>query len=773
MHQLILTLLMSKTTHPIKTINSCKINLRPTVNIFLAFFASLSFAVAQNDTNLISMDRLGKQDIVDVEIPPASTISSASRNVKNIEDLPFTAYIITRQMIRERGYQTLVEALKDIPGIRVSQPGSAQQGETFSMRGLFGNYYAKILLDDVPIQPSATNGMPLGAQIPLQAVERIEVLFGPSADVYGADAMAGVINIVTIKSDKIRWGNAQVILGSPYLSGARFTLGGKLGKGNRVYNYTMYGGFQQMRDKNIVKGHEAAYNPLNFSNGDSSFVSNPNYKGSLEQPEFNGLPSSSFHAGFRFSGKKLTLGFDAMFREEHSAIGLNPLYVTYSNPNNTFGERIFRGFGIYNTQLGKWNSRTYFSWLSYRQNRGNSYTTLQNPLGIQGQFFSYSASDDFYFEETVNYSWANGFSFQGGFTFQYSGNFPFYNYLQSPINPKDYSPWAKEIKNNPELKALGFEPYNFSNTSVMAQMYYEKNKWELMLGFRYDYNSKYFGAFNPRVGASYKAKKNFILRASISSAFRPPSSYLIYNSVESLELTPGNPIILPSPQFNINPETIITAEIGAKLIISKNQYFDFVVFNYNTLNHIVKTLTVGGNKLFYGYQNSENSRSGLFGVQAEYNVKNMGSKRFFSSASLNYSKGFEVLPFDQGTLNEYREVPVWMAKWLLGFYPTKNLSVSVRNQFFSSWLSSSVFSAELKEASRINGYYTLDLMINYNLTENINAYVNVYNVTNSKYGGLSASNDLGILMGSSIFTESLLYNPQYGTRFTVGVSVKF
>jgi len=747
--------------------------LKNLIKFLLILCFPFSVAHAQKDTNLITMDKLGRSDMVDVKNSSASTITSASRNAHNIDNLPFTAYIITAKMIRERGYQTLVEALKDLPGVRVSQPGSAQHGETFSMRGLFGNYYAKILLDNVPLQPSATNGMPLGAQIPLENVERIEVIFGPSADVYGADAMAGVINIVTVNNDKIRWGSAQVILGSPYLSGARFALGGKLGKGNRIFKYSMYGGFQQMRDKNIVKGHEAAYNPLFFANGDSSFVQSTLYKGTIDMPEINGLPSNSFHGGFRISGKKLLVGFDGMFRKEHSAIGLNPLYVTYSNPNQQFGENIFRGFAIYNTNLGRWNSRTYLSWLAYRQNRGNSYNTLQNPLGIGGEFFSYSASDDLYFEETVNYTWQNGLSFQSGFTFQYSGNFPFYNYLESPFNPKDYRPWAKEIKNNPLLKTLGFEPYNFTNTSLMAQMYYEKNKWEVMLGARYDYHSRYFGSVNFRLGASYKVNKKMVLRASVSSAFRPPSSYLIYNSIESKEISPGQPILLPAPQFNIKAEDMISAELGVKYKFTKNHYWEYIAFGYNIKNHIAKVLTVGATQLFYGYQNSEHSQSGMVGMQLEHNIKNMGAKRFFSSASVSYNKGFEDLPFSSGTLKNYREVPVWVAKWRVGFYPVNNLSVSLRNQFYSSWLSSSVYSVELSESSRIDGYFTLDILLNYNLNENVNIFINVYNATNSKYGGLSASNDFGISVGGINFSESLLYNPQYGARFTAGVNAKF
>ena len=738
-------------------------------------------AQAQQDSSRITMDRLGKEDFTDKKVGTETVVTSASRNAKNLENLPFTAYVITDKMITERGYQTLVDVLNDLPGTRVSQPGSAIHGETFSLRGLFGNYYTKILVDNVPIQPSATNGMPLDAQLPIQSVERIEVIYGPAADVYGADAMAGVINIITKESEQINWGNASLIMGSPYLSGIKFTVGGKIGKRNRVFKYSAFGGYRQMRDKNITRGYEEVYNPVNFRLGDNPYyLNNPNYSGTETAPDFNGLPSNSAHLGLRLSGKKLTLGFDGMLRNEHSAIGLNPLYSTYHNPNTKMGEHIFRGFAAYNTKIKKWNSRTFLSWLSYRMDRASSRGTLDDPLflgtGIPTELFyaySYGASDDIYFEETVNYGWQNGLSFQAGVTFQYSGNFPNFNYLDEPFNPSDYSPWANEIKNSPVLELLNIRPFNYSNTSAMAQMYYDKNKWQAMFGLRYDYNSAFGSALNPRFGASYKVKPNHILRSSVSTAFRPPSSYLIFNSLRSV---PGNPAlgIIPTPQFDLKPEQLISLELGWKWLISENSQVDVVAYAHQTENHIVKTLSDQNGDLFYGYQNGEESLSGLSGLQLEYTFKNLGALNWYSNLSVNYSVGYEDLPFDQGRISSYREMPNWIGKWLMGCTPLPRFGIGLRQQITSSWLSSSVFNSDLAEGSRIDGYYTIDILVNYDFTENIKLFANVYNANNAKYGGISAVNDIGVPLTNDFnFTESLYLNPQMGARFTLGVNVQF
>jgi outer membrane cobalamin receptor len=104
--------------------------------------------------------------------------------------------------ILRNGFVTLTDVLKAAPGIRVSQPGNAVEGETFMVRGLSGNQYMKILIDDVPIKPSVTLGMPIGAQLPIRQAERIEIMYGPAGVIYGDETCAGVVNIILKESER-------------------------------------------------------------------------------------------------------------------------------------------------------------------------------------------------------------------------------------------------------------------------------------------------------------------------------------------------------------------------------------------------------------------------------------------------------------------------------------------------------------------------------------------------------------------------------------------
>ena len=165
--------------------------------LLFIFLPVILCAQPNSDSVKVNLDVLNSKDLDLNQILGDNLLTSASRVPVEKGDLPYTSFIITNEQIRQRGYNTLVDVLKDLPGVKVSQPGSAIHGETFLMRGLFGNYYVKILVDDLPMQPSATSGMPIGAQLPIQQAERIAVLYGPAAAMYGADAMGGVLNILT------------------------------------------------------------------------------------------------------------------------------------------------------------------------------------------------------------------------------------------------------------------------------------------------------------------------------------------------------------------------------------------------------------------------------------------------------------------------------------------------------------------------------------------------------------------------------------------------
>ena len=125
------------------------------------------------------------------------TVVTATRIPTAAERVPAAVTVITREDIEERGYQTLAEALRAVPGLRLVQAGGiGQQGSAF-LRGS-NSRHVLVLLDGVPVNdPSEPNGaFNFGNEL-LGDIERIEVVRGPGSSLYGSGAIGGVINLVT------------------------------------------------------------------------------------------------------------------------------------------------------------------------------------------------------------------------------------------------------------------------------------------------------------------------------------------------------------------------------------------------------------------------------------------------------------------------------------------------------------------------------------------------------------------------------------------------
>ena len=723
---------------------------------------------AQVDTTLpvITMDDLSAVDIDPSQRNTTSKITAASRQAQDPSEIPFSAYVITADEIQRRGYISLVDVLKDLPGIKVSQPGSAIHGETFLMRGLFGNYYVKILIDDLPIQPSATSGMPIGAQLPVAQAERIEVIYGPAASIYGADAMAGVINIVTKKADKPYLINADIGLGVPGLYQFDVTVGGKYAAKDRIWNYMVYGGAYSYDNLPITgEGYADVYDPTGYVfAGDTNYLNSPYYRGTATRPAFSKIPSEARKLGVRFGSEKFTIGFDYGYRKLHSAIGSNPLYKTYHDPNTYFGEQTIRTFLSYKTKIGQWLSQSNLQFLHYQLLPGSSYLSVSNSILSAGQFYSYAESADIYAEQFFNRPLGKKLNILVGATGQFSGNLPQLDLLNSPFNPDDYRLFSGEIP--PEYAAystLGYTPYNFLAIGGVLELNYKTAHTSITVGSRVDYREFYGTVLNPRLGLVQKLGDRQVFRATFSTAFRPPSSYLIYNGVAGLTIdTIG--VALPFPNDSLSAEKLWNLDGGWRFSINKQHYFDVSAFYHRNANLISRTTAFygGGQNVitYYGFVSDENASAHLFGIQLVHGIKfNIGNIVFHSTFSANYNKGGEVLPFNRGTLANYRMQPDFTFKWLLEATLASGWYFSLRNQYFSSWRTRSVIVPEFEDILIADGFYTLDASIRYAYAEGQEIYFSVTNLTNTAYYGIGASGGAGFINGNFRF-DDLIFNPQ-------------
>ncbi|MCK5878072.1 MAG: TonB-dependent receptor, partial [Candidatus Marithrix sp.] len=126
-------------------------------------------------------------------------ISVASGRKENVATAPAVTSLITAQDIEAMGARTLEEALRSVPGLHVTVNGVAYR-PMFSMRGMLTISNAEVLImrNGIPINFPQTRNIGTGwGDMSVNNIARIEVIRGPGSALYGADAFAGVINIIT------------------------------------------------------------------------------------------------------------------------------------------------------------------------------------------------------------------------------------------------------------------------------------------------------------------------------------------------------------------------------------------------------------------------------------------------------------------------------------------------------------------------------------------------------------------------------------------------
>ena len=122
-------------------------------------------------------------------------VVTATRTPVPSDQLVAQVVVIERETIEQAQGQTLAALLQQAAGVQISSNGGLGKASTVFLRGTEGRHV--LLLIDGVRYGSATLGTPNWDNLPLAAIERIEVLKGPAAALYGSDAVGGVVQIFT------------------------------------------------------------------------------------------------------------------------------------------------------------------------------------------------------------------------------------------------------------------------------------------------------------------------------------------------------------------------------------------------------------------------------------------------------------------------------------------------------------------------------------------------------------------------------------------------
>jgi iron complex outermembrane receptor protein len=195
-----------------------------------------SQVLANANDALTQLSRMSLEELANVEV------TSVSKSAQSLSGAPASIYVITHEELRRSGALSIPEALRLAPNLQVEQINS--QEYQITARGFGSNLELQnfsnkilILIDGRSVYNPLFSGVAYDAQdVVMDDVERIEVIAGPGATLWGANAMNGVINIITRNSHDSQGGLVRASAGNQETAlAARY--GGSLGAASafRVY----------------------------------------------------------------------------------------------------------------------------------------------------------------------------------------------------------------------------------------------------------------------------------------------------------------------------------------------------------------------------------------------------------------------------------------------------------------------------------------------------------------------------------------------------------
>jgi iron complex outermembrane receptor protein len=192
------------------------------------------------------------EDLMNVQV------TSVSKLEQTLSKAGAAVYVISQEDIRRSGATNIPDLLRMVPGVHVAQINAHTWA--ISIRGFTDKYGDKVLvmIDGRSVYTPLTSGVNWDQQdVPLEDIDRIEVIRGPGGTVWGANAVNGVINIITKSAKATPGGLASAGAGSQQAGQGFIQYGGGIGRKGayRVFgNYGNLGNAPSHRGESVTDG---------------------------------------------------------------------------------------------------------------------------------------------------------------------------------------------------------------------------------------------------------------------------------------------------------------------------------------------------------------------------------------------------------------------------------------------------------------------------------------------------------------------------------------
>src|ERR1700680_1494038 len=219
--------------HP-PTLAAARIVGRTVLASFMAVFLAANGA-AQSQQSVPDVTALSMEDLMNIQV------TSVSKRTQKVADAAAAIFVITQEDLRRSGATSIPEALRLVPGLEVARIDENKWA--IGSRGFNGRFDNKllVLIDGRSVYTPLFSGVYWNVQdVMLEDIDRIEVIRGPGATLWGANAVNGVINIISKKAKDTQSGGVTAGAGTDERAAGGVRYGGKLGDNTYYRAYTKY-----------------------------------------------------------------------------------------------------------------------------------------------------------------------------------------------------------------------------------------------------------------------------------------------------------------------------------------------------------------------------------------------------------------------------------------------------------------------------------------------------------------------------------------------------
>lgn len=494
-------------------------------------------------------DELGDEDELADYYGDEDFISLATGSKQLIHKAPSVASVITADDIKKMGAVDIDDLLETVPGLHVSRIANGNQ-PVYTFRGIYSEFNAQVLMlvNGIPVTNMFVgNRSQVWGGMPVEAIERVEVIRGPGSAIYGAEAFAGVINIIIKNADSID----------------KNEFGGRIGSFDTKDFWLSYAGeignvkASMVLETHRTKGHEGVIDADAQTFLDSVFATNASLAPNAMNNKRDNL---DLRLDFSLENWRFRTGLQR--RKIGTGVGIAEALDPTSQQSSV---RWNADLSYNNNSLGgdkNWGIGVLTSFFDTTQEIDNNFIIFPpgSDIGFGAPFPDGVIGNPEVFERhfrfnlTTSYRGIEQHGLVLGVGYNNSDLYKVKESKNFGLGPNgEFLPPGSDIIDVTDTPFVFTQEGDRKNTYFYLQDIWSlANDWELTAGIRNDHFTDFGSTTNPRLALVWSTTLNVTTKFLYGKAFRAPSVAEFRNI--------NNPVALGNP--NLRPEEIETLELA-------------------------------------------------------------------------------------------------------------------------------------------------------------------------------------------------------------------